>query len=95
MLDGLRSFLIDVINSTYLLILDVAKSLSFMDNPGTYIVIMVIGFIFVPFSTKSLYHQYANPHVYEHSHLVTRAVKHLGMISAIILFGYANFLRFL
>ncbi|UCD03410.1 MAG: hypothetical protein JSV63_02140 [Candidatus Aenigmatarchaeota archaeon] len=95
MLDVLRRFLIDVINSTYILIIDTIKYLSFLDSPGTYILIMVIGFVLVPFGTRSIYHRYTNPHIFEHKAMIRQTIINLLVISAIILFGYLNFLRFL
>jgi hypothetical protein len=95
MIDVIRKFLIDVINSTYLLIMGTVEYLGFLDSPGTYLIVMVIGFVIVPFSAKGIYHQYVNPHMYEHKSLLRRVVINVSIILVIVLFGYLNFIRFL
>ena len=92
MLDIVRGFIIDVINSTYLLLVD---TFGFLDTPGTYLVIMVTGFVFVPFFVKDVYYQYANPHGHYSMPVYRKAVMGIIFIAAWILFGYANFIRFL
>ena len=95
MLDVIRKFIIDVINSTYLLLVGTVEYLSFLDSPGTYTLIMIIGFVMAPFYVKNVYHQYANPHQYEHVSLTRKVLSGLAIILAFVLFGYVNFIRFL
>ncbi len=94
MLENLLQIVITAINTVYYFLADTV-GLRFMDNPGTYILVMVIGFIYVPFLSKSVYHQYANPHGHYNISLVRKTVMGVTFIAAWVLFGYANFLRFL
>jgi len=82
----------NVIISTYLFFRD---SFAFLDTPGTYIMWIVIGLIYVPFFTKNVYDQYANPHGYYVIPLVRKTVMGIIFITAWLVFGYANFIRFL
>ncbi len=84
--------IISVINSTFLFF---SESLGFMDSPGTYILWIVIGLIYVPFFVKGVYNQYANPHQYHAMPLLRKVVMGVIFITAWLVFGYANFLRFI
>ena len=81
-----------VINSTYLFFYD---SLKFLDTPGTYVIWIVIGLIFIPFFSKNIYGQYTNPHAYHAMTIVRKSIMGTTFILAWLLFGYANFIRFL
>jgi hypothetical protein len=95
MLDAIRSFLIQVINSTYLVIVRFIESVGWLDTPGTYILWIVVGLVLIPFFTKSLYYQYANPHGYYSMSLQRKLAMSAVFVSAWLAFGYANLLRFL
>ncbi len=95
MLDAIVKSLVGVINSTYLSFVEVQKSLSFLDSPGTYTLWIVIGLIYVPFFTNNVYNQYANPHGYYSLSLVRKVIMGITFISAWLIFGFANFVRFL
>jgi len=95
MLDLIRNAIIDVINSTYSFFMGVKNSLGFLDTPGTYILWMVIGIIFIPFFARSVYGQYANPHGYYGGSLKWKIIKGAVFITAWLVFGYANFMRFI
>jgi hypothetical protein len=69
--------------------------LGFMDSPGTYLLWTVVGLIYIPFFVKSVYEQYANPHGYYAIPLVRKSIMGTVFIGAWLLFGYANFIRFL
>lgn len=95
MLEIVTKPVIVVINSTYLFLLDVLDYLSFLDTPGIYLIWMVIGLVFVPFFSKNVYYQYANPHEYHVMPLVRKTIMGIIFITAWLVFGYANFIRFL
>jgi hypothetical protein len=95
MLEDIRRSLIHLINSTYLFIAEILEPVRFLDSPGTYVLVMVVGLIFVPFLSKSIYYQYAHPHEYHSMPLVRKAVMSALFVGSILLFGYANFIRFL
>jgi hypothetical protein len=94
MFGAVISMLISAINTVYYFLAD-NLGLRFLDNPGTYIFIMVIGFAMVPFYAKEIYAIYINPHIYERVSLTMKILKALITIGAIVFFGYANFTRFL
>ncbi len=94
MLDLIRQLIVDVINAVYYFLADTA-GLRFLDTPGTYLMIMVIGFMIVPFFSKNIYRIYANPHEHEKVSLLRKTLKGLITIGTIIFFGYANFTRFI
>jgi hypothetical protein len=91
MLELVTRPVVRVINSTYRFFYD---SLKFLDSPGTYLLWIVGGLIMIPFFVKSIYYQYANPHAYHPMPLVRKAVMGTIFITAWLLLGYANFLRF-
>ena len=84
--------IVRTINSTYQFFYD---SLKQYDTPGTYILWIVIGLIYVPFFVKSVYNQYANPHAYHTMPLLRKAVMGTIFIIAWLVLGYANFIRFI
>ena len=84
--------IISVINSTYTFF---EGSLGFLDTPGTYILWIVIGLIYIPFFVRNVHEQYANPHGYYTIPLVRKTIMGLIFITAWLVFGYANFIRFL
>ena len=94
MFEAVWSLFVSGINAVYYFLAD-NLGLRFLDNPGTYILIMVIGFAMVPFYSKNIYAIYANPHVYEKVSLTRKILKAAITIGAIVFFGYANFTRFL
>jgi len=91
----IKTWLVRVINSTYLFLVQVKDSMMWMDTPGTYILWMVIGFIYIPFFSNSVYNQYANPHGYYSIPLTRKIIMGLIFITAWIVFGYANLRRFI
>jgi hypothetical protein len=95
MLEAITRPVVQVINSTYLLLLGIAQYLSFLDNPGMHIMIMVIGLVMVPFQARGIYHQYSHPHEYEAKTVVRSAAIGIAVIVFLVAFGYFNFVRFL
>lgn len=95
MLEDITRSIINIINSTYLFFSETLGSLSFLDSPGTYILWIVVGLIYVPFFVKNVYSQYANPHGYYAISIVRKVIMGAIFISAWMIFGYANFIRFL
>jgi hypothetical protein len=94
MLEVIRKPIVDAINAVYYFLADTV-GLRFLDTPGTYMLIMVIGFMMVPFFTKNIYRIYVNPHEHERVSLTGKILKGVITIGAIIFFGYANFTRFI
>ncbi|MCD6496636.1 MAG: hypothetical protein J7K54_05170 [Candidatus Aenigmarchaeota archaeon] len=90
-IDDAIDFIAQAAGSTYRLL---AANLAFLDSPGTYIMLMVIGFVQIPFYARSLYYQYSHPHEYEESSLLRSLVIYTAIILAFVLTGYINFLRF-
>jgi len=95
MLEEIRLWLVRLVNSTYTGMVQLMEPLGWLDNPGTYIVWMVIGFIYIPFFANSVYGQYDNPHGYYTIPLTRKVIMGLLFIGAWLLFGYANLRRFL
>lgn len=95
MLDIIRKSLIEIINSNYLAIVEIQNSMSFLDSPGTYLLWIVIGLVYIPFFSNNVYAQYANPHGYYPTPLLRRVLMGLTFIIAWLVFGFANFIRFL
>jgi hypothetical protein len=91
-MDFITRPIVSVINSTYTLL---TGSLGWLDTPGTYIIWIVIGLIYVPFLVRNIYEQYANPHGYYAVTLIRKAIMGVIFIVAWLIFGYANFIRFL
>ncbi len=94
MIEAVASMIVTAINTAYYFLAD-GLGLRFLDTPGTYVIIMVIGFAMVPFYSKEIYAIYANPHIYEKVSLTRKILKALITVGAIVFFGYANFTRFL
>jgi len=92
MFEAITGPVVRTINSTYEFIYN---SLRFLDAPGTYIMWIVIGLIYVPFFAQNVYNQYANPHAYYTMPLVRKAVMGTIFIIAWLVLGYANFIRFI
>jgi hypothetical protein len=68
--------------------------LSLFDSPGTYIMWIVIGLVFVPFYVKGVYTQLKNPQEYYMMSFEKKFWMGLIFITAWIVFGFANFMRF-
>ena len=68
---------------------------SFLDTPGTYIIWTVVGIVMIPLFSKSIYYQYANPHDHYSMPLMRKAVMTVIFLTAWLVFGYANIIRFI
>ena len=90
MFEAVTRPIVSVINSTYLFF---TSSLGFLDAPGTYILWIVVGLIYIPFFFRNIHEQYTNPHGYYTITLVRKTLMGLTFIIAWLVFGYANFLR--
>ncbi|NIP40004.1 MAG: hypothetical protein GTN39_00635 [Candidatus Aenigmarchaeota archaeon] len=77
------------------LIQDLFNFLRLFDTPGTYIMWIVIGMVFVPFYVKSIHNQLKNPQDYYMMSFEKKFWMGLIFIIAWIVFGVANFMRFL
>ncbi len=66
-----------------------------LDNPGTYLMCIVIGMVLVPFYIRGVHHHIKNPH--EHHLISFETMFWLGffLIVFLIAFGAVNFIRFL
>jgi len=73
---------------------DLFNFIAVFDNPGTYIMWIVIGMVFVPFYVKSVYNQLKNPQEYYMMSFEKKFWMGLIFIIAWIVFGVANFMRF-
>lgn len=93
MLEDILLFIVRTINGIYYFFTE-TLGLAFMDNPGTYLFILVMGIVMIPLFIKSVYKVYSNPNEYEHVSLSRKILKGAITIGAIIFFAYANFLRF-
>jgi|GEM_PF-2196661 len=76
------------------LIEDFFGFLMLFDTPGTYIMWIVIGMVFVPFYVKSVYAQLKNPQEYYMMSFEKKFWMGLIFIIAWIVFGFVNFMRF-
>jgi hypothetical protein len=74
---------------------NVFEMFSFLDSPGTYIMLMVIGLVIIPFYVKGVYSHIKNPQDYHMTSFEEKFWLGLFIIAALILFGYLNFTRFL
>jgi hypothetical protein len=92
MLNDIILFLVRVINSTYIMLVD---TFGFLDNGVTYLIMLVIGLAFVPILSKSVYRQYVEPHGYYHMPLKRKLLMGITFILAWLVFSYVNFIRFL
>ncbi|NIO19698.1 MAG: hypothetical protein GTN76_02845 [Candidatus Aenigmarchaeota archaeon] len=69
--------------------------LRLFDSPGTYIMWIVLGLVFVPFYVKSVYFQLKNPQEYYMMSFEKKFWMGLIFIIAWLVFGAVNFMRFL
>ena len=65
-----------------------------LDSPGTYIMMMVLGLIILPFYIKSVNNQMKNPEDYYSVSFGKRFFIGLLMVLSLILYGLYNYLRF-
>jgi hypothetical protein len=78
----------------FLLLEDLLNFLSLFDNPGTYIMMIVLGMAILPFYLKSINRQLRNP---EESYMVSFGGKFftgLLFVAFLIFWGLYNFFRF-
>lgn len=68
--------------------------LRLLDSPGTYIMWIVIGLIFVPFYVKNVHNQLKNPQEYYMMSFEKKFWMGLIFIIAWLVFGFVNFMRF-
>ena len=66
-----------------------------LDNPGIYIMLMVLGLVIIPFYLKSITRHLSHPEGYYAASLEKKLLIGLVVIAGLILFGILNFLRFI
>ncbi len=71
-----------------------ADSLKPIDTPGTYIMMMVLGMVFVPFYVKMVQAHLKNPEDYYAMSFEKKFFIGLLAIAFLIGFGLVNYLRF-
>jgi len=79
----------------FVVIEDVFNFLRLFDNPGTYIMWIVLGLVFVPYYIKSVHSQLKNPQEYYMVSFEKKFWMGLIFIIAWLAFGVVNFMRFL
>lgn len=84
-----------MISIVFELIQDVFNFLKLFDSPGTYLMWIVLGMVFVPFYVKSVHSQFRNPQEYYMVSFEKKFWMGLIFIIAWLVFGVANFMRFL
>ena len=69
--------------------------LKLFDSPGTYIMIMVLGLVLVPFYLSAIRHHLKNPQEYHAVSFENIFWAGLLLIIFLVVFGFVNFIRFL
>ncbi len=95
MIDAIIQFAIDIINADYILLMETLAYFSFLDSPGTYVMMMIAACVMMPVLYKSVYNQYTDPHGYYSMSLTRKIVIGLVIIAVLLSVGYFNFIRFI
>ena len=66
-----------------------------LDNPGTYLMMIVFGMVLVPFYIRSVHYHIKNPQEYHMMSFEKKFWIGFFVITALLVIGAVNFIRFL